>query len=77
MNLNDINDINDEEVIDEELIFSDGQKTIDYVLVYCNSLRAIPSERSLIVSRIRQQFIKVLCENYNIQIKEVYIKNNT
>ena len=47
----------------------------DFVLVYVKSLQTNLSERSIIVSNIREKFIKVLSDDYKIQVIEVGFQN--
>ena len=50
--------------------FDDGESTIDYVLVYVKNL-SICTEFDAYALKVRESFVKVLTNDYKIQVQEV------
>jgi len=57
-------------LLEDEVVFEDGESLIDFVLVYVKNLN-ISKEREAFGIKQRQHFIRVLNEEHKIQIKQV------
>jgi len=57
-------------LIEDEVVFDDGETQIDFVLVYVKNFN-ISKEREDYAIKQRQNFIRVLIEEHKIQIKQV------